>query len=521
MILRKPYAILIKNFKIIHLILSVLMLYLLYKTYNILAFFNSYLNTIATTISNEITRSLFGVLPIIVSIGIIVGSLIIFALMKFKDKPVKTYLYSIISYIAFIVYYIVTFSIVKSLELNLVDVRTLKILRDLTTVALIVESIAFIIVLIRSTGFDIKSFNFKKDLEDLNVEVEDSEEFEVNTEIDTSKLKRTFNKKVRHLKYAYFENKLLLNIIAVIIILLFGGLFYYNKAVVNRKYKQNEYMTTSRFLFNFTNSYLTKYDYKNNILSENTELVIIKFKVKTLYGYSNIGLGAFQLNVDGYKYHHKMDLKDSVFDLGVTFNDQRIKPDYQDFILVFEIPSSKENSKMKLKYFDYLKTYEVNIKPQSLNNIKESKSANIADELVFDDSVLNNASIKIESAEINRSFKSEYQTCPNNKCSTYYEYIVPSTNNGAEYLLKIDGVYKNPDANEKINTLYKFIKTFGKIKYLDNGTYKTMDIGINQVKPRMSTSSSIYLELTEEASNKEHIIIEFNVRGKLYTYSVK
>lgn len=521
MILRKPYAILIKNFKIIHLILATLMLYLLYKTYNILSFLNGYLSTIATTISNEITHSLFGALPIIVSGLIIIVCLIIFALMKFKDKPVKTYTYSIISYIAFIVLYGFLYNIVKSLELNLVDVRTLKVLRDLTTVSLIIQVIGFLIVLIRSTGFDIKSFNFKKDLEDLNIEVEDSEEFEVNTEIDTSKLKRTLKKKIRHFRYAYLENKLLINIIAVIVILLISGLIYYNKEVVNKKFTQNEIMVTDKFMFNFTDSYVTKYDYKNNVLSKETELVIVRFNAKTLYGYSSIGLGAFQLDVEGYKYYHKMDLNDFVFDLGQTFRNQKIKPTYQSFILVFEIPVEKENDNMKLKYFSNLKTYEIKIAPKSLNEREDIESVNLGDELTFDKSVLKNTSVKINEASINNSFKFEYKSCLNDNCNTYYEYIVPSTNNDATNLLKIDGEFKTDNSSEKINTLYKFIKAFGTIKYLENDSYKIMDIGINQVKPRMASSSSIYLELTEEAAHSEHIVIEFNIRGKLYTYSVK
>lgn len=520
MILRKPYAILIKNFKLIHLILSGLMLYLLYKTYNIFIFFGEYLKTIATTISHEVTSSLFGFFPIIVSVLIIVFCLIIFALMKFKDKPVKTYVYSIVAFTLFIVYYLITFLTVKTLEINLVDVRTLKVLRDLTTVALIFESIGFIIVLIRSTGFDIKSFNFKKDLEDLNIELEDSEEFEINTEIDTSKLKRYFKKKIRHLKYAYFENKVLLNILIVFVISLIGGLIYYNKAIVNKKYNMNEMLTTSKFNFIFEESYITKYDYKNKPISDEEQLLVVRFKVKTLYGYNSIGLGAFQLDIDGFKYHNLLELKDEVLDFGKIFNDQRIKNEYQEFVLVFKVPDTMISRKMKLKYFDTFKTYVVNIKTKELNKIENVKTYNLGEEITFKESILKNTSIKIDSSLIDNNFKLEYQSCYNT-CTTYYEYIVPSTNNGATKILKIDGTYTYSDSNDKINTMFKFIKTFGTIKYTNGNITKSMNIGINQVKPKRTNTTSLYLELTEEAANAEHLVLEFNIRGKIYTYSVK
>ena len=45
MILRKPYAFLIRHFKLIHLILTVLLAYILYKTNKLLSFFNQYLSS--------------------------------------------------------------------------------------------------------------------------------------------------------------------------------------------------------------------------------------------------------------------------------------------------------------------------------------------------------------------------------------------------------------------------------------------------------------------------------------------
>ena len=48
-ILKKPYAFLIKHFKLIHLILCLLFLYLLFQTGNINQFFNDYVSAGYTT----------------------------------------------------------------------------------------------------------------------------------------------------------------------------------------------------------------------------------------------------------------------------------------------------------------------------------------------------------------------------------------------------------------------------------------------------------------------------------------
>ena len=59
MILRKPYALLIKNFKLIHIILSLMMIYLFYKTNAILSFLGEYIGSSQIKISSDVLYSLF------------------------------------------------------------------------------------------------------------------------------------------------------------------------------------------------------------------------------------------------------------------------------------------------------------------------------------------------------------------------------------------------------------------------------------------------------------------------------
>ena len=165
MILKKPYAMLIKNFKLIHIILAILMGYIFYKTNMLLSFLTEYLSSVATTITHEVTTSLYGPLFIGTIILVIVVNIILLALMHFKDKPLKLYAYNLIYYIALSIFYFISLNTIKSLEVGLVDVRVLKILHDISVLALILQILALILVIVRATGFDIKNFDFKKDLE--------------------------------------------------------------------------------------------------------------------------------------------------------------------------------------------------------------------------------------------------------------------------------------------------------------------------------------------------------------------
>ena len=282
MILRKPYAILIKNFKLIHIILAIFMGYLFYKTNMVLSFLNEYLSSVATTISSDVTSSLFGPLLIISLIIVILGSIIILSLMHFKDKPVKFYIFNILIHIILAVFYYVTFSIIKSLEVGLVDIRVLKVIHDFTLIALMIQFVGLIFVIFRATGFDIKNFDFKKDLEDLNITTSDNEEFEVDLEVDTGKLKRKFNKKIRHLRYIYLENKLLFNIIGSISIALISFLIYLNVGVYNKTFQLDEAFKTNQFIFNFTDSYVTKYDYQGVEIKKDYQYVAIKLSIKKI-----------------------------------------------------------------------------------------------------------------------------------------------------------------------------------------------------------------------------------------------
>ena len=491
MILRKPYAILIKNFKLIHIILAIFMGYLFYKTNMVLSFLNEYLSSVATTISSDVTSSLFGPLLIISLIIVILGSIIILSLMHFKDKPVKFYIFNILIHIILAVFYYVTFSIIKSLEVGLVDIRVLKVIHDFTLIALMIQFVGLIFVIFRATGFDIKNFDFKKDLEDLNITTSDNEEFEVDLEVDTGKLKRKFNKKIRHLRYIYLENKLLFNIIGSISIALISFLIYLNVGVYNKTFQLDEAFKTNQFIFNFTDSYVTKYDYQGVEIKKDYQYVAIKLSIKKLYNQNiNLKTAKFYLNVGGKKFYHTTNYKDRLFALGETYINQDITTEFQDYILVFEIPDSLIRKKMILNYVDNNNDIiKINVGPSNLNKKNVKESASLTQALDFKDSPLKEVSMKINSYEIAPTFTLHYNYCvSSSNCYDSIEYLKDKyfTACNAEGKLgvidenentKIDFKYTTIQkiegtdliqATQDNNTIEIYSKEFQKISELDN-----------------------------------------------------
>ena len=99
MILRKPYAFLIKNFKKIHLILTILMIYITYKCNHILAFFNEYIEERVYEYTGKLAISYINIYMYIIIILIIIVVVSILILMRQKKKPIFLYLFMIIFYL--------------------------------------------------------------------------------------------------------------------------------------------------------------------------------------------------------------------------------------------------------------------------------------------------------------------------------------------------------------------------------------------------------------------------------------
>ena len=211
MIIKKPYAFMIKHFRIIHLVLLLPMLYLITQTKQIIEFFITYVDNGYLLSSSNVLQSLssdyiniFMYLAIIIIIGAFIT---ISILLQQKEKPTKFYNITIVYYIAIFILLTASFSVFKAIEDDTIANTFVNIIRDLATIVHYSQYIFVIFTAIRGIGFNIKKFNFKSDLDELEISSEDSEEVEFLIGGDTYKLKRTIRRFFRELSYYYKENK--------------------------------------------------------------------------------------------------------------------------------------------------------------------------------------------------------------------------------------------------------------------------------------------------------------------------
>ena len=168
MILRKPYAFLIKHFRLIHLFMFVLMAYMTYKANNMLSFFKDYIE--ANGIIGVAESSYFSILIFIAGFLVIVLSVTVFFLMRYKKKPRTLYIViAVISAIAMGLF-VYLHGNIRTLETTVMTGRSVRLLRDISRFNFWLLFVMCIPLIVRGLGFDIRKFNFNKDLQELKLD---------------------------------------------------------------------------------------------------------------------------------------------------------------------------------------------------------------------------------------------------------------------------------------------------------------------------------------------------------------
>lgn len=514
MIFRKPYAFLIKNFKIIHLILSILMIYTVYKISNVSRFIYDYIDNVA---NSNIATSYIGTLVFVVLLIIIGISLTLYILMRYKKKPkilylVNTIVYTIIFFVLF--YILLNFQVI---EKEVVDPKTIRLLRDITNIILYPEYLFILAMIVRTLGFDIKKFDFKSDIEEMNIDVSDNEEVELNVGVDVEKIKTKGRRQIRELKYYVLENKIfvftILGVVGFIIIV--SLLLNIN---INKVYKEGENVKTNYFMFNIYNSYITsKNDVGNDIGYNNTTYVVIKFNIEALLndGYEyKLNPSNLLLLIGDNVYTPVTKYYDFFKVIGVGYKNQTIKyKESSDYILVYNIVNDDVN---KVKYIRYegtenkiVQTKKIKINPKNIDKMDKEEICHLNDSIDLSSSMLN-GTLKIMSYEINKSFSYEYNYCINSQCEILENTIV-SSYDGQLLKLTVE------NTNDRFNN-YDFSNNFIKVKYkIGEDEYTS---SLNNKTPSSSTTT-MYFNVDNKIVEADSIWLEITIRNKFYKYILK
>ena len=525
MILKKPYGLLIKYFKLIHFILLLLTIYIASQTKIILNFFqdyvanNYYVNILDNMSSHYI--SLFLYLALLLTLVMLIA---LYILLKYKKKPTTFYLVFIGYYTFILLMVLVSSSLMNSLQKGFWESAVALQYRDLARLIYWPELVFVFLMGVRTLGFDVKKFDFKKDIQELELSEEDSELVEINLGFDLSKILRRIRRIIREFYYYFLENKFIFVIIGIIlfVILLFNIKSDYEKVTFN--YKQGDTFTYNSFKIKVMDSLITNLDYKGNKISEDKYYLLVKLNI-TNNGNSNqkISSDVLKLYRGNKFYYPSLDLGNSFLDYSEPYYGESIKINAtKTYLIPYVIDKKERNKDFKITIYNGFslknnepKTINIKLNPLIIDDVSLVNEVSLNEELSLSGTYLYNSKINIKNYELTDSYNYKYKTCE--ECKEYISYIIPSVlSSEKKTLLVLDYDFTlDPDSEyyASAQTIHTFLKHFVQIHYVyDNKDYIA---GIEDVTPTVM-NDKLVLQVPAKMMDATSIYFNLTIRNKSY-----
>ncbi len=535
MILRKPYAFLIKHFKLLHLILLGLVIFVILETKEINDFFVNYVdNNYSTNITGDLSSIFVPILLIIAIILLLLILIITVYLLIHKNKKQKIYTITIGYYIATLVILIYFISIFNTLETGIIESESARIYRDLSLLIYYPQMIIIPFFLIRGLGFNVKQFNFKNDLKELELNTIDNEEVEINVEFDTFKTKRNIRRYFREFKYYVKENLVMLIITSVLAIIfivfsVFDSVVTYSDTVYQEK--QNFYYNNATV--NVNQSFITNVDYKGEQLPNDNYFLVVQVILTNEHNY-NIELNTddFKLVYDGKSINPSISYSDNFIDYGIGLNSNTIKAgSSKTYVIPYIISENEINNDYSMKIYSHTVNTEshnysisniINLNTYSLSKLLTVETVKMSNQLSFNNSNLGESFFTINSFEIANPYYYDYSICNGEDCKIYKDIITSNKNNANSSTLLILDVNLILDKSTQYGlqnpSLDSFMNTFSKIEYIVNG--KTYTETVDSIV-KSNLENKVAINVDKSIENASNINLIFTIRNKQYIYIIK
>lgn len=527
MLVKKPYAFLIKNFRLIHGVILFLALYLGKRTLDIYDFYNRYVNTHAFTDStNLVGKYVSPVMYVACVITILVCALIYF-ILSLKNKNKSLYFYTAVYYIALFAFYIFMAISLSKLHGSRFDVETVRAYRDISFMFLLPQLVIIFVLFGRTIGFNIKQFDFKKDLEEMNIEISDSEEVELTLGSDTYKFARSLRKFLRLSKYFVLENKLFVIIVcsAFIFILSLIGFSKIN-VYADKNYEKAAFLANG-LTFDIKDSYITSTDKTNQIIKKDKYYLLIRTNIQNKTTMNmDVNRETFRLSYKNELLYADMSLAEKFLDFGEIFKTNKIKSGYDyDCFVIFELDKSQLATEYILNVLSNASEgyKSMIVKPKNLEEIVDNGSKSIPNKITFTDSILNNSSVTLTSYQIEEKFMEKYNYVfdGEEKVGTY-TVIPDKTSAGINAILRIESVVEM-DETTNMSKYIKFPADF--YKYFGFISYRALGVsGEFKLIPKETiyeNNKYSYFEVPARLMDADKIQLILLVRGQKYTFILK
>ena len=505
MILRKPYAFLIKYFKIIHIILFLIFTYLVFQLRNIYMFFVNYVKNNNFTYFEGIANEYMNPLVFFMIILIIAFAISVYELMKKKEKPILFYKILIVYGFVLLIFWIYFRTFFTSLDKSVYDPLTIIIYRDVTAFLYYLNYFYVGFAFIRGFGFDIKRFSFDKDKRELHLDETDSEEYELNINLDKENVTNYIRREKREFRYYLKENA---SILIVLLIIAIAGVSYfvYSKFFVKEKiYQEQEVVTSNNINYRVNSSMITNLDKYSEEISNNNMFLVVNVTLMTDYEKVNFDDEMFRVNIND-KYYYPSFSYDNLFDdLGNTYKTSFSLEKNNNFVIIFKYPKEE----IKKSFFEILKSKnngvyqfdKILLTPVIQKQEKNKLNYN-------EENTINNVSFQIIDYKIEEETSFEYENCYDGVCTKLNKLVLPNLNE------KILSLQFN---SENINKT--FFEDYLGIKY----KYSNKDVIISSkdVKLINQNKNILYFSIPKNSNGLEGIELVIKTRENEYSIELR
>lgn len=518
MIIRKPYAFLIKHFRKIHILLFFLCIFVYWKNLQLSSFVNEFIklgtyDAYVEPISNYV--SFFTIFSMIL---IMIGSLVLMLLLHHKKKPWKLYLLPILEYLLMLIIFIATKSFFDSYT-GALDSASIRAIRDLLIIATVLQYPIFIVFLIRILGVDLNKFNFKMDEEYLELNSADREELEINIDFDKESIKRGVKRLFRNIGYVYQEHKRTINFILTILLFITIYNSYKYIFITNKTYKEGQDLNVNGYTITINNSYYTDKDYTGNKVSEKSAFIILDLSIKNHHQKREIDLNKFHImNGINNNITTAKTFQTEFQDFGKAYEKLELKQDEQaNLILIFKVDRKLSTKRFVLYYQEINENNsphlrKIKLKLNNVSKIKENPILNLNQEMIF---TLKNKTEKIifDGYELLDSTNYSYRVCTSSNCTTH---TAIKTAEPGYKILKISFASNNFEGKDMID----FSSNYGKINYINNENQKCV-LEIKNPFNKTYYGKYLYVKVPADVATTSLLEIEYTIRNNRYIYKLR
>ena len=533
MILKKPYAFLIKYFRVIHLLLLFFLVWFTFKSRGVLQFFNSYVrNNYQTSVVTGLPKLYAPLQLVLMALLIVIISTAFMILMLHKKKPYRLYLFTMLYYLFIFLGLLYIRSVLASFEETLLAATTARSLRDILFIVSLPQYGFIFSVFLRAIGFDLKKFNFASDLKQMNYSSKDAEEFELNVNLDIYKARRKVRRLFRELVYYVKENRLVI-IIACII----GAVVLINfiRNNVHGNYDQIYHMNKSfkyeKLDITFQDAIISNLDYKGIKIDDKKYYLAIKINIHNESGVSvRVDYNNFKLNVGGNLINPT--ITDSKYFIDLASSTVPFLINHRanhTFVLVYELESNEINRANQVeihngviytkgKYID--KHIFVKLKVHKIKETQKIEDYALEQKISFEKSYLNNSSLTINSQSIYKRYIYKYNDCiSEDNCGLFDDMLTLKSGVSNKVILILEGEYnqdKNSGYSFNYSSLSAFASNFCSIQYRISGKLHNDAINITPI----NATNFLAFEVSQNIEYADLIQLIITIRDKRYYLNI-